>query len=92
MADIPSNLNNYVVDEGSIAINGVSLTVAKINGCRVGISVIPHTWNNTTFYNTQIGQKVNIEIDILAKYVEKMINHTNDINKFSKEWFQELGF
>jgi riboflavin synthase alpha subunit len=40
----------------------------------------------------RIGQKVNIETDILAKYVEKMINHSDDENKFSEKWFQELGF
>ena len=89
---LPSNLNGYVVEEGSIAINGISLTVAQINGSRIGLSIIPHTWNNTTLADARIGQKLNIETDVLAKYVEKMIKHPDGVNKFSEKWFQKLGF
>ena len=89
---LPPNLNKYIVEEGSITVDGISLTVARIDEARIGFSIIPHTWKNTSLSNAQIGHKVNIETDVLAKYVEKMINNSKEENKFSKKWFQELGY
>lgn len=89
---LPSTMDKYIVEEGSITVNGISLTVARINESRIGISIIPHTWANTTFAYVKIGQKVNIETDILAKYIEKIIKHKNTKDKFSEKWFQEIGY
>lgn len=90
---IPSTLEKYVVEEGSVTINGVSLTVADLKGIRIGLSIIPHTWHKTVLNNLGSGDKVNIETDVLAKYIEKLINKSDSANqKFSHEWFKNLGY
>lgn len=63
----------YIVSKGSIAINGVSLTVIKANNDHFAVGIIPHTWNNTMLHTIKPGDFVNIEVDILAKYLEKLI-------------------
>ena len=70
---LPQELAKYIVATGSIAVSGVSLTVARIDGLRMTVALIPHTWNATTFKNLQTGAKVNIEVDVIGKYVEKFI-------------------
>lgn len=71
MLELPSGLERYVVPQGSIAVEGISLTVAKIEGNRVEIAVIPHTYKVTNLRELRPGSAVNIEVDILAKYAEK---------------------
>ena len=71
--EIPAELAKYVVFKGSISIEGISLTVAKIEGTRVVIAIIPHTAEATNLVSLKKGDPVNIETDIIAKYVEKMI-------------------
>lgn len=68
---IPKAITRYVTPKGSIAINGVSLTVIKIQKNLVTVGIIPHTWRYTNFQMLKRGDKVNIETDILAKYLEK---------------------
>ena len=91
---VPKELSKYTIDEGSIAIEGISLTIAKLNGNKVGVSVIPHTWKNTTLSGKRTGDKVNIETDVIAKYVEKLLNtNPNDgKDRFSDEWFKKMGY
>ena len=69
----PKNLSRYVVEKGSIAVDGISLTVVEAKPATFAVSVIPFTVANTTLGFKSIGEKVNIEVDIMAKYVEKMI-------------------
>ena len=71
-----TNLNEkLIVDKGSICINGISLTVAKINRIFVEVAIIPYTYENTNFKQLKINDKVNIEYDILGKYIlQKMIS------------------
>ncbi len=71
--EIPADLERYVVYKGSIAIEGISLTVAKVEGTKVTIAIIPHTAEATNLRSLQPGDPLNIETDIVAKYVEKMI-------------------
>lgn len=67
-----TNLNEkLIVDKGSICINGISLTVAKINKIFVEVAIIPYTYENTNFKQLKINDKVNIEYDILGKYILK---------------------
>ena len=73
---IPANLVNYCIHKGSIAINGTSLTIASIEENLIDIWIIPHTLSHTTFGVIKEDDYVNIETDIIAKYVEK-INNTN---------------
>ncbi|MFM9413131.1 riboflavin synthase [Peptococcus simiae] len=77
--DIGSDMTRWVVEKGSIAIDGISLTLAKVEGTIITIAVIPHSLQATTLEKATIGQTVNIECDILAKYVEKMLaGNTSD--------------
>ncbi len=91
---IPDELERYVIKEGSIAIDGVSLTIADLNGSDVGVSVIPHTFKNTLINEYRINQDVNIETDFLAKYIEKFVHSysQNGKSKISIEKMQEMGF
>jgi riboflavin synthase len=70
---LPTNLAKYVVPAGSLAVDGVSLTVARINGLHATIALIPHTWEATTLKNLRPSARVNLEVDILGKYVESLI-------------------
>jgi riboflavin synthase len=71
--DTPPELLRYVVEKGSIAVDGVSLTVAAIDGDRFDVSLIPETLERTTLGAAAEGTPVNLEVDILAKYVEKLV-------------------
>jgi riboflavin synthase len=69
----PRDLGRYIVEKGSIAIDGISLTVAATGEDWFEIAIIPHTWRMTNLSRLDAGQSVNLEVDILAKYVEKMM-------------------
>ena len=71
---IGQNLEKYVAKKGSICINGVSLTVNSIENNIVGVNIVPHTCAVTTFGELEVGARVNIEIDIIARHLEKLIN------------------
>jgi riboflavin synthase len=74
----PKALAKYLAYKGSITINGVSLTVNQVtdlnNGCEVSINLIPHTVQNTALHVLKAGAQVNLEIDLIARYVERMLN------------------
>lgn len=69
---LPAELSRYVVTTGSIALNGISLTVMNIEGDELKVGIIPHTWENTNLRTLKTGDRVNVETDILAKYAEKL--------------------
>tara|TARA_B100000029_G_C17164856_1_gene811021 strand:+ start:80 stop:673 length:594 start_codon:yes stop_codon:yes gene_type:complete len=69
--EIPDELLQYCIYKGSIAINGVSLTIAGIKNNIIKVCLIPHTLKNTTFINSKVGDLVNIETDVIAKYIKK---------------------
>ena len=71
--EIPAELAKYVVFKGSIAIEGISLTVARIEGTTLTVAIIPHTYEVTNLKSVKPGDGLNIEVDILAKYAEKML-------------------
>ena len=79
---LPTEFAHYVAYKGSIAINGISLTVAEVLPASFAVWIIPHTRRATNLQNAQPGERVNLEFDILAKYVERMLAHhttsTND--------------
>lgn len=90
---IPDELKKYLVEEGSIAVDGISLTIAKLENRTCGLSIIPHTWNNTIIKNKRTGSKVNIETDVIAKYVEKLlIGSKVEDDRFTDAWFKNLGY
>lgn len=89
--ELPENLTKYVAKKGSVAINGISLTVADILNKTFSVAIIPHTFENTCLKNLQIGDFVNIETDILAKYVEKILSTGNN-KTLDKNFLIENGF
>ena len=90
--EIPEEQEKYVVYKGSITINGVSLTVASIVDNIVSVAIIPHTYNNTSLKDLKLGQDVNIETDILGKYVEKFLSAKDNKKGISMNFLQENGF
>lgn len=78
-----ANLMRYIIPKGSVTLQGVSLTVAKVEATRFAVSLIPHTQEKTTLHASVVGDVVNIETDIIAKYVEKLMV-TNDEDQTDK--------
>lgn len=71
--EVPEALARYIAPKGSIAIDGVSLTVNEVEGARFGVALIPHTRAVTTFGARRAGDAVNIEVDLIARYVERLL-------------------
>ena len=71
--ECPAPLMRYIIEKGSITIQGVSLTVAKVEGTTFAVSLIPHTQGATTLHAAKVGDTVNLENDVIAKYVEKLL-------------------
>lgn len=90
--ELPPKECKYVVHKGSIAVDGVSLTVAEIKDNVIKTAIIPHTFNNTAFASLKIGDNVNIETDILGRYVEKFLSPNNNVSKITQNFLQENGF
>ncbi len=88
--ELPDELEKYVVYKGSITVNGVSLTVSKLENMKFSVAVIPHTLQNTNLKELKTGDLVNIETDILGRYVEKFLYSQN--NNITEEFLKENGF
>ena len=72
---VPTELSGFIASKGSVALDGISLTVNEVEGDVFGVNIIPHTWQYTTLSNRKIGDKLNLEIDMLARYVARMLEH-----------------
>ena len=70
---IPEELSKYIVEKGSISVNGISLTIISVKKDSFTVGIIPHTWEHTMLHAASVGDFVNIEVDALAKYIEKLI-------------------
>ncbi len=88
---IPDAIVKYIVPKGSIALNGVSLTVAEVNGSIATIALIPHTLKNTNLGQKKAGDNLNIEVDQLAKYVENFLE-SKEQKTFSVEKIKTWGY
>jgi riboflavin synthase len=78
---LPGGLGRYLVDKGSITVDGVSLTVVEAGEDRFTVSLIPETLARTTLGSRQPGDRVNLEVDVLAKHVERLLEHRKDIQR-----------
>ena len=91
IVEIPETLVKYVVPQGSICIEGISLTVAAIQKNQIEIAIIPHTYAETNLHSLKPGDPVNIEVDVLAKYVERLV-HKEESPKLSVDDLVKRGF
>ena len=82
----------YVIKKGSISINGISLTIAEVSENIIKMAVIPHTYENTNLKFVKSGDIVNIEVDMVAKYVEKFLLPSDNKSRISLEFLLEHGF
>lgn len=92
----PAELSAYFIEEGSVALEGVSLTISHLGQEELTVSVIPHTWDNTTLAHAKVGKKVNIEVDLVAKYLERMLlmgrKKDNNSEDLDIDWIKSKGF
>jgi riboflavin synthase len=88
---IPENLLKYCAPEGSIAVDGISLTIANIDQTRIGLNIIPYTFLHTTLCQKKVGQIINIETDVLARQIEQLITQNNN-SKLSIEKLINWGY
>ncbi|MGB9458072.1 MAG: riboflavin synthase [Bryobacteraceae bacterium] len=89
---VPAELDPFLVYKGSIAIDGISLTIAALEGDALSVTIIPHTYRNTTLATYHPGARVNIECDILAKHVEKLLRKLDVKAGLTVEKLQEQGY
>ena len=89
---VPPELDRYLVYKGSIAIDGISLTVASLEGGVLGVTIIPHTYQNTSLGTYRPGDRLNLECDILAKHVEKLLGRLEIKEPLTVEKLREMGY
>jgi riboflavin synthase len=91
----PDNLAKYIAEKGSICINGISLTVNEVNGAVFGVNIVPYTLEETTLRDATIGTLVNLEVDLLARYMERLMQGEAaaiDHGSITEELLQKSGF
>lgn len=89
---LPSKFTSQIVKKGSITIDGISLTIADINDNTIKVAIIPHTIENTNLKYLKIGDIVNFETDLLAKYVEKYLSSGNNCSNIDMNFLERNGF
>jgi len=91
----PDNIAKYIAEKGSICINGVSLTVNEIDGAKFSVNIVPHTLKETTLGELVSGSKVNLEVDLLARYMERLMKGgaaACSTGSVTEELLQNSGF
>ncbi len=88
---VPRQLSKYIVKKGSVAVEGISLTVAEVKGEEFTICLIPHTLKTTTLSKKNVGDLLNIEVDMIGKYVEKLLDKGGN-GKMTMGFLAEHGF
>ena len=81
---IPLELRKYMISEGSITLDGISLTIAKLTSSSLTVAIIPHTLEKTTLGTKKVGDHLNLEVDMIAKYIENFLRFDKDSRK--EEW------
>jgi riboflavin synthase len=88
--DVPEHLRKYCILKGSIAIDGISLTVSKLTNKGVSVSIIPHTKDQTTLLSKKVGDQVNLEMDMMIKYVEQLLKPVKE--NLTEETLKTYGY
>src|SRR5437879_2940742 len=73
---MPAELDRYLVHKGSVTLDGVSLTIAELDQAILSVAIIPHTYENTVLRDYEAGRRINVEVDLIGKYVEKLLGYT----------------
>src|ERR1700754_314712 len=89
--EVPSDLARYIAHKGSVCIDGTSLTVNEVNGHRFGVNLIPHTVEHTAFSARRPGDAVNIEVDVVARYIERLLA-SGDSPRLDEAFLKQHGF
>ena len=89
---VPAELDRFLVYKGSISIDGISLTIAALEADVLAVTIIPHTWRNTTLGGYRVGARVNLECDVLAKHVEKLLAKLDLKSPLTIEKLRENGY
>lgn len=89
--EVAPGLARYLARKGSVAIDGVSLTINEVSGARFGVAIIPHTLGETLFGGYSGGTRVNIEVDLLARYLERLSGHDAD-DGLTREKLEAMGY
>lgn len=95
---LPSELSKYMAEKGSITVDGISLTVNAVRKNAFKLTIVPHTSEETTIANFQVGHKVNLEVDLLARYMERLLQAKDEQSqsvlesRLSMEFLQQNGF
>ncbi|MCS7023465.1 MAG: riboflavin synthase [Bryobacteraceae bacterium] len=89
---VPAEVERYLVYKGSVAVDGISLTVAAIEGDILSIAIVPHTYRNTALAARRPGGRLNLECDVLAKYVEKLLSRMDRREALSLQKLEEMGY
>lgn len=89
---VDSKLMRYIIPKGSVAIDGISLTVVDTTSLDFIVSIIPHTQKDTTLSNKKIGDVVNIECDMIGKYVERLLGTDEKKNGITEDFLKKYGF
>jgi riboflavin synthase len=90
--EIPAELDRYVVLKGSLTLDGISLTVAELSGPIATVAVIPHTFESTTLALRRPGDVLNLEVDVLARYIEKLLQARSASQPLTVASLLEQGF
>ena len=88
--EVPAGLARYIAKKGSVCVDGVSLTINEVSGNTFNLNIIPHTAEVTTMGGFEPGRAVNIEVDLLARYIERMLG--NDADRLSIDFLREHGY
>jgi riboflavin synthase len=88
----PADIGQYLVYKGSVSVEGISLTIASLTDTYFEIAIIPKTWELTNLSSLRPGDEVNLEADIIAKYVERIISYRKPENPVTMEMLKDAGF
>jgi len=96
IVEAPDGLARYIVEKGSVAVDGVSLTINRVEDNRFYVMIIPHTELRSTFQHMRVGDRVNLEVDIIGKYVEKLTFLDSEQyekgSRITEEFLKKHGF
>jgi riboflavin synthase len=90
--DLPEQYAAYVVNKGSVAVDGISLTVNELDKSGFSVNLIPETQKRTTWANLQVGDDINVEFDLIGKYLLRYLEARGETSRLTVDWMRKMGF